>query len=127
MLYVVSTVLFILALRGLGHESTAKAGTGYGILGMAVAVGGTVGSNMVNEEAYWLLPLAIVPASAFGIAYAYTVETDRLPVSPPPLSPAGRTLHTLRAPMRTPTPTPTPTPTQCRLDLIQEYPIAAKL
>ena len=87
-LYIVSTVLFILALRGLGHESTAKAGTRHGILGMAVAVGGTFASNMVNGEAYWILPVAIVPASLFGIAYACTVSTDRLPVSPPAPSPS---------------------------------------
>jgi NAD/NADP transhydrogenase beta subunit len=37
-LYIVSTVLFIMALRGLAHESTAKVGTIYGIVGMAVAV-----------------------------------------------------------------------------------------
>ena len=36
--YIVATVLFIIALRGLAHESTAKVGTLYGILGMAVAV-----------------------------------------------------------------------------------------
>eukprot|EP00040_Diaphanoeca_grandis_P024415 m.134137 g.134137 ORF g.134137 m.134137 type:complete len:1210 (+) comp29722_c0_seq1:135-3764(+) len=78
-LYVVATVLFIMSLRGLGHESTAKVGTVYGIIGMAIAVGGTLGSEMVRAEAYWILPIAIVPASICGIIYAYTVETDRLP------------------------------------------------
>mmetsp|Transcript_26214 Transcript_26214/g.68857 ORF Transcript_26214/g.68857 Transcript_26214/m.68857 type:complete len:1186 (+) Transcript_26214:139-3696(+) len=77
--YIVSTVLFILALRGLAHETTAKAGTVYGIVGMAVAVGGTIGTDYVDGEAYWIIPVAVIPAGLLGIAYAYTVETDRLP------------------------------------------------
>ena len=36
-------------------------------------------STLVEDEAYWIIPLAAVPASIAGIAYAYTVETDRLP------------------------------------------------
>lgn len=70
-----------MALRGLAHETTAKAGTLHGILGMAIAIGGTMGSDLVQYEAYWIIPVAVIPASIAGMIYAYTVETDRLPVS----------------------------------------------
>jgi NAD/NADP transhydrogenase beta subunit len=36
-------------------------------------------SDLVTHEAYWIIPVAVVPAAMAGIAYAYTVETDRLP------------------------------------------------
>merc|ERR1719162_1842034 len=36
-------------------------------------------SAYVRDEAYWILPIAIVPPSLLGIVYAYTVITDKLP------------------------------------------------
>ena len=38
LLYLVSAVLFILALRGLSHPETSRKGNLYGIIGMAIAV-----------------------------------------------------------------------------------------
>ena len=40
--YLVAGVLFILALRGLSSQETAKRGNIYGIVGMAIAVGATL-------------------------------------------------------------------------------------
>ena len=40
--YLVSGVLFILALRGLSSPETARQGNLYGIIGMAIAIGVTI-------------------------------------------------------------------------------------
>ena len=37
-LYLVSGVLFILALRGLSHPSTSRKGNTYGMIGMGIAI-----------------------------------------------------------------------------------------
>ena len=36
--YLVSSVLFILSLRGLSHPTTARRGNFYGIIGMTIAI-----------------------------------------------------------------------------------------
>ena len=54
-------------------------GTVYGIAGMLVTVAAAIASDYVQDEAYWLIPACIVPCSIFGIWYAYSVITDRLP------------------------------------------------
>ena len=38
LLYLIASVLFILALKGLSHPETARRGNLFGILGMAIAV-----------------------------------------------------------------------------------------
>ena len=38
LLYLVSGVLFILALRGLSHPSSARQGNTFGMVGMAIAI-----------------------------------------------------------------------------------------
>ena len=40
--YLVAAVLFILSLRGLSSQETAKRGHVYGIVGMAIAIGATL-------------------------------------------------------------------------------------
>ena len=37
-LYLVSGILFILALRGLSHPTTSRQGNHYGMVGMAIAI-----------------------------------------------------------------------------------------
>ncbi|HRP79939.1 MAG TPA: NAD(P)(+) transhydrogenase (Re/Si-specific) subunit beta, partial [Aquamicrobium sp.] len=41
-LYLVSGVLFIMALRGLSHPTTSRQGNLYGMVGMAIAVATTL-------------------------------------------------------------------------------------
>src|SRR3982751_3850431 len=41
--YIVAGLLFILSLAGLSKHETAKAGNGYGIAGMAIALAATIG------------------------------------------------------------------------------------
>ena len=40
--YLVSSVLFIMSLRGLSHPTTARRGNFYGIIGMTIAILPTV-------------------------------------------------------------------------------------
>ena len=40
--YLVAAVLFILALRGLSSQQTARRGNVYGIIGMVLAIGATL-------------------------------------------------------------------------------------
>ena len=40
--YLVSSVLFIMSLRGLSHPTTARRGNFYGIIGMTIAIVTTV-------------------------------------------------------------------------------------
>ena len=44
-LYLVSGVLFIMALRGLSHPTTSRKGNLYGMIGMAIAIATTLAPN----------------------------------------------------------------------------------
>ncbi len=65
MAYLVSGVLFILALRGLSSPETSRAGNRYGMVGMAIAVITTLLSHDVAS------PLEIVAALAIGGALGF--------------------------------------------------------
>ena len=49
--YVVAAILFILALGGLSNQEKAKRAIWYGIIGMALAVGATIGTPGVSAHA----------------------------------------------------------------------------
>ncbi|MFC3703794.1 NAD(P)(+) transhydrogenase (Re/Si-specific) subunit beta [Devosia honganensis] len=63
LLYLVSGVLFILALRGLSHPSSARQGNMFGMLGMGIAV---VTTLFVAAPGDWLSWLLIVAGLALG-------------------------------------------------------------
>ena len=63
--YLVSSVLFILSLRGLSSQETARRGNVYGIIGMAIAVGATL--TMARITLYEVL----VPFLAIGAVIGY--------------------------------------------------------
>ncbi len=46
---------------------------------MLVTVGFSIASDYVQEEAYYIIPICILPCAVFGVWYAYSVITDRLP------------------------------------------------
>ena len=99
-----AAAFFILSLKGLGTEETSLMGcahtlhncpaprtwpmltrlaafcsTGFGIMGMLVTVAAAFASDYVQGDAYWLIPACIVPCALFGVWYANSVVTDRLP------------------------------------------------
>ena len=55
LLYVVSGVLFIMALRGLSHPTTTRQGNRYGMIGMAIAIVTTVVFYPPSGFSGWLL------------------------------------------------------------------------
>ena len=76
-LYIAASVLFILSLGGLSGQESAKRAVWYGIVGMAVAVIGTIFSPAVTITSS-LLPLLVVGAVVGGIV-AMRVEMTGMP------------------------------------------------
>ena len=78
-LYLVSGILFILALRGLSHPETSRRGNQYGMVGMAIAI---VTTFFVMGLGVWAVLLTIVGLAAGGAAGAYIAR--RIPMTDMP-------------------------------------------
>lgn len=76
-LYLVSGVLFILALRGLSSPESSRQGNLFGMIGMGVAVGTTLLLPGVNT--YGMILLGIFIGGAIGTAIALKIEMTALP------------------------------------------------
>ena len=76
-LYIAASVLFILSLGGLSGQESAKRAVWYGIVGMAIAVFGTIFSPAVTITST-LLPLLVVGA-VVGSIVAMRVEMTGMP------------------------------------------------
>ncbi|MEM7763408.1 MAG: Re/Si-specific NAD(P)(+) transhydrogenase subunit beta [Pseudomonadota bacterium] len=74
--YIVSTILFILALGGLSNQETARRGN-YGIAGMAIALVATI-IGIVSDN-YFLLVIALGAGAAIGIRLAKQVQMTQMP------------------------------------------------
>ncbi|MEM9140645.1 MAG: NAD(P)(+) transhydrogenase (Re/Si-specific) subunit beta, partial [Pseudomonadota bacterium] len=75
--YVVAAILFILALGGLSNQEKAKRAIWYGIIGMALAVGATIGAPGVG--AYWLILLMVAIGGVGGWFVANKVQMTQMP------------------------------------------------
>ncbi len=87
LLYLLASVCFIQALKGLSHPATARRGNAFGMAGMAIAVATTValivkfksesatGSNL----GYGLTILGIVVGGSIGAVLAKRVEMTKMP------------------------------------------------
>ena len=75
--YLVAAVLFILALRGLSSQETAKRGNIYGVVGMAIAIGATL--SFRGADFHPLLIGSIVVAVMIGAAMATRVGMTQMP------------------------------------------------
>jgi len=75
--YVVAAVLFILALRGLSSQETAKRGNIYGIVGMAIAIGATL--SLPAGHFHPLLFASIGLAIVVGATMALRVGMTQMP------------------------------------------------
>ncbi|MGE0716679.1 MAG: NAD(P)(+) transhydrogenase (Re/Si-specific) subunit beta [Alphaproteobacteria bacterium] len=76
-LYLVASVCFIMALRGLSSPETSRAGNLYGIVGMAIAIATTLASPEVVS--YWMILLGILIGGAIGTLIALRIEMTALP------------------------------------------------
>ncbi len=77
LLYLVASVCFILALKGLSHPETARRGNLFGIAGMAIAVLTTLA--LVFRGHLELILIAIAVGGAIGAVVARRVEMTQMP------------------------------------------------
>jgi NAD(P) transhydrogenase subunit beta len=75
--YLVAAVLFILSLRGLSSQESARSGNTMGMLGMAIAVGATLSNSHVS--AYEITIIAIVIGAGIGLFLAARVAMTAMP------------------------------------------------
>jgi NAD(P) transhydrogenase subunit beta len=76
-LYLIASICFILALRGLSSPQTARLGNIYGIAGMVIAVGTTLATPHVVS--YGLIIGGIVIGAAIGTFIALRIQMTALP------------------------------------------------
>ena len=77
LLYLVASICFIMALRGLSSPDTARGGNIYGIVGMAIAILTTLASPGIVS--YWLIAVGIVIGGAVGAYIARQIQMTALP------------------------------------------------
>src|SRR6266550_1579064 len=80
LLYLVSGVLFILALRGLSSPVTSRRGNLFGILGMTIAIATTLASHPPAGSGTWLLvALGVAIGGSIGAVIARRVPMTSMP------------------------------------------------
>ena len=77
LLYLVASICFIMALRGLSSPVTARGGNLFGIVGMAIAVATTLASPGVVS--YPLIVLGVLIGGAIGTFIALRIQMTALP------------------------------------------------
>jgi proton-translocating NAD(P)+ transhydrogenase subunit beta len=77
LLYLVASICFIMALRGLSSPETARGGNIFGIVGMVIAILTTLASPEVVS--YWLIVIGIVIGGAVGAYIARQIQMTALP------------------------------------------------
>lgn len=75
--YLISAVLFIMALRGLSSPESSRRGNFMGMLGMAIAVGTTILSPAVTSYGWIFLALAI--GAVIGVVTAKKIAMTAMP------------------------------------------------
>ena len=76
-LYLISAVLFILALKGLSHPKSARLGNIFGIIGMFIAVFTTL--MMKNVLSYAEIGVAVLIGGCIGTIIALKIQMTALP------------------------------------------------
>ncbi len=77
--YLVASVLFVLALRGLSSPVTSRRGNQFGMAGMAIAVLATLLHHGISGGGYTLILLGIVIGGAIGTYVARQIQMTALP------------------------------------------------
>jgi NAD(P) transhydrogenase subunit beta len=75
--YLVAGVLFILALRGLSSQETARRGNLYGIIGMLIAIAATL--SLTGSSTHPLVIVAVLVATVIGATMALRVGMTAMP------------------------------------------------
>jgi H+-translocating NAD(P) transhydrogenase subunit beta len=80
LLYLVSGVLFILALRGLSHPTTSRQGNTFGMVGMGIAIVTTILISPPSGFSGWaLLIVGLAIGGGFGAYMANKVQMTQMP------------------------------------------------
>ncbi|WP_353859205.1 NAD(P)(+) transhydrogenase (Re/Si-specific) subunit beta [Azospirillum formosense] len=77
LLYLVASVCFIMALRGLSSPETSRQGNLFGMAGMTIAVLTTLALPIV--QSYWMIVLGIAIGGGIGYVIAKKIEMTALP------------------------------------------------
>ncbi|RKT43671.1 NAD(P)(+) transhydrogenase (Re/Si-specific) subunit beta [Thiocapsa rosea] len=75
--YLVSAVLFILALKGLTHPASARRGNLYGMLGMLIAVVATLMGDQV--QSYGFIIVGMTVGAVIGVKVALRIQMTAMP------------------------------------------------
>jgi len=75
--YLVSAVLFVFALKGLTHPSTARRGNYYGMAGMAIAIVATLAGSEV--QSYGFIIAGVIAGALIGGVLAARVQMTAMP------------------------------------------------
>ncbi|PSJ60973.1 NAD(P)(+) transhydrogenase (Re/Si-specific) subunit beta [Pseudaminobacter soli (ex Li et al. 2025)] len=78
-LYLVSGILFILALRGLSHPTTSRQGNIYGMIGMAIAIATTLALATPSFGGFGLIVLGLVIGGSVGAVVARRIAMTAMP------------------------------------------------
>jgi H+-translocating NAD(P) transhydrogenase subunit beta len=79
LLYLVSGVLFIMALRGLSSPATSRQGNLYGMIGMTVAIVTTLALIKPSFSAYAMIVVALAIGGGFGAVTARRIAMTAMP------------------------------------------------
>lgn len=77
--YLISGVLFILALRGLSHPESSRAGNMYGMIGMAIAVGATLITFPPSGSGWVFILLGLGVGGGAGAVIAQKIPMTAMP------------------------------------------------
>ncbi len=78
-LYLVSGILFILALRGLSHPTTSRQGNMYGMVGMGIAIVTTLALAVPSVGGFGLIVVGLAIGGAVGAVTARRIAMTSMP------------------------------------------------
>ncbi|KQZ12702.1 MULTISPECIES: NAD(P)(+) transhydrogenase (Re/Si-specific) subunit beta [unclassified Mesorhizobium] len=78
-LYLVSGILFILALRGLSHPTTSRQGNLYGMIGMGIAIATTLALALPSPGGFGLIVLGLAIGGSVGAYTARRIAMTSMP------------------------------------------------
>ncbi|RUU72784.1 NAD(P)(+) transhydrogenase (Re/Si-specific) subunit beta, partial [Mesorhizobium sp. M7A.T.Ca.TU.009.01.1.2] len=78
-LYLVSGVLFIMALRGLSHPTTSRQGNLYGMIGMGIAIATTLALATPSAGRFGLIVLGLAIGGSVGAVTARRIAMTSMP------------------------------------------------